>query len=62
MLMADEHDLESVARAALYLLETRQVGAREAAAKMLREALDRRRVPGVERGSWEEEQLWRNFL
>lgn len=60
--MADEHDLESIARAALYLLETRQVGSREAATKMLREVLDRRRVPAVKPGSWEEEQLWRNFL
>jgi len=57
-----DEDLENVVRAALLLLEGRQVGARNAVVEMLSEALRKRGVRTVERGSYEEEALWREFL
>lgn len=57
-----DDDLESVVRAALMLLESRQAGIREAVISMLSEALRRRNVEKIEPGSWEEEALWRELL
>lgn len=57
-----DEDLENVVRAALLLLEGRHVGARTAVMEMLSEALRKRGVRTVERGSVEEEELWREFL